>query len=98
MGNPRKEFELALMAERVASRMIDIEPGLHGLAERQQLAGSKFLDYCEQRAGLNRQQANKVLTYYVKHKLVKLDAVSGQFHVKHGQFLEPEVLQRAANM
>ena len=73
-------------------------PGLRGLVERQQAAGNKFIDYCMEHAKLDRKEAEKVLAYYVKHKLVKLDAVTGQFHVKHGQFLDSCVLRRAVDM
>ena len=80
-----------------AGKMDDIAPGLKGLADRQIAAGNKFLDYCEKHAKLSRADAKKVLAYYLKHKLMKLDSVTGDFKVKHGAYLDADVLQRAVN-
>lgn len=75
--------------------MDDIAPGLKGLAERQIEAGNKFIEYCQTTAKLSKTEAQKVLAYYLKHKLMKLDAVTGDFKVKHGAYLDADVLQRA---
>jgi len=45
--------------------------------------------------GFTSDQADAILTLYQKEKLVKLDWGIGRYSVKHGAFLEPDVLQNA---
>jgi hypothetical protein len=41
-------------------------------------------------------EAQHAADYYVKHKIVKMDAVGGRYILKHGIFADADVIQRAA--
>ena len=84
-------------SNKSAGKMDDIAPGLKGLAQRQVDAANKFIEYCQEHAKLGRDDAKKVLAYYLKHKLMKLDSVTGDFKVKHGAYLDADVLKRAVD-
>jgi hypothetical protein len=45
--------------------------------------------------GYTTKQADKILDYYVKHKIVKLDWGVGRYNVKHGAFLTCPVMDKA---
>ena len=40
-------------------------------------------------------EAQRVTAYYLKHKLAKLDPVMGRIAVKHGAYLDRDVILRA---
>lgn len=58
-------------------------------------AEESFVGYVTTAIGCTSDEANRVLGYYRKHKLVKVDAVSGTWAVKHGGFLDVDVLRNA---
>ena len=70
-------------------------PGTYAMATRLVNAERRFLAYATETAGCTDAQAERILAYYLKHKLVKLDAVDGQFHVKHGVLLDADVMRNA---
>jgi hypothetical protein len=61
-------------------------------------AREKFLDAARRQGGLNRAQAERVLARYERDRLVKFDAVAGGFQLKHGAFMDRDVLRRAAGL
>lgn len=79
-------------------KISDIEPGLRGVAQRSVDAVKRFMDYAMEHGRLSRGQAETALAAFRKARVIKFDAVNGTFHVKHGQFLDPVVLRRAAGI
>jgi len=77
-------------------KLKDIEPGLRAVAQRSVDAVNRFIAYAMEHGRLSRSQAEVALAAFRKARVIKFDAVNGTFHVKHGQFLEPDVLRRAA--
>ena len=65
------------------------------IAQRIVNAEDNFAETVMRATGCDAETAAKVTEYYLKHKLAKLDAVIGRINVKHGAFLEPEVLANA---
>lgn len=65
------------------------------MAQRLVNAENSFIECVRRDTGFTQEQAETVMAFYVKHKLMKLDAVDGQFYVKHGAFLDADVLKRA---
>ena len=41
------------------------------------------------------EHAERVAALYLKERIVTLDPAIGQFKIKHGAFLEPDVIERA---
>jgi len=76
----------------------DIQSSFRDMAQRLVNAENRFVDYAMEHGSLTRPQALAALKVFQKARVIKLDAVSGMFHVKHGQFLEPDVLRRAAGI
>ena len=68
-----------------------------GLLERQYNAEKSFLR-CVAANGINAEDAKLVLAYYLKHKLVKLGATDGQFHIKSGVFMEADPMREAVRL
>jgi len=66
------------------------------IAERMALADQRFIGVLMERGQLTAAQAAKAFETLKKAKAVKLDAVGGTWSVKHGAFLDREVLERAA--
>jgi hypothetical protein len=85
-------------SNRHAKSLKSIEPGLRGLAQRSVNAENSFIAYAMEHGRLSRDQAATALATFRKARVIRLDAVNGSFHVKHGQFLEPDVLRRAAGL
>ncbi len=75
-----------------------ISKGARGLAERGEHARERFLVYAEKHGGLSRAEAERALAIYQKNRVIRLDRVTGAFHVKHGAFLDRETLRRAAGV
>lgn len=68
------------------------------MAERIESARRDFAANLRQLGGIDIADAAKVRDYYLKERIAKLDAVSGRITVKHGAFLDREVIQRAVNL
>jgi hypothetical protein len=75
-----------------------ISRGVRALAERGEHARERFLAYAQRHGGLSRKEAERALEAYKKHRVIRLDHVTGEFHVKHGGFLDRETLRRAAGL
>lgn len=69
--------------------------GTKAMAERMVRAEESFLDVLVDLGGISRDEAERVLAYYRKHRLVKMDAVNGRMDVSNGAFLERDVIRRA---
>jgi hypothetical protein len=76
--------------------MHDISGSTRALAQRLVRAETAFLAMCKERAGLSDAEAKIVLRFYLKKKLMKLDAIMGTYHVKHGALLDISTLKAAA--
>jgi hypothetical protein len=75
----------------------DAEQGLREMAQRMQNAAEGFVAMLtEPHYGLTRQQAEHVFALYQEMRLIKRDAVNATYRVKHGLYLEPNMLARAA--
>jgi hypothetical protein len=85
-------------AQKKATLLKDIEPGLRNVAQRSLDAENRFIAYAMEHGRLSRGQAETALAAFRKARVIKFDVVNGTFHVKHGQFLEPDVLRRAAGV
>ena len=67
----------------------------YGIADRMINAVDNFVETIQSISGCNKAEAEKVLAVYRKNKIVKLDAVIGRYSVKHGVFLDKEVIKNA---
>lgn len=86
------------MTRKKTAAASSISRGARGMAERGEHARERFLAYAEKHGGLSRIEAERVLAAYQKHRVIRLDHVTGAFHVKHGGFLDRETLRRAAGV
>lgn len=71
--------------------------GSRHVAQRMVNAADGFMSMLTELHGITKDEASKVLAEYRKAKVVKLDAVGGRYAVKHGVFLERDVIQNAIN-
>lgn len=69
--------------------------GTKAIAERMVRAEEEFLGTLMGMGGIERAAAERVLSYYRKHKIVRMDAVNARMSVTHGMFLDRDVIQRA---
>lgn len=72
-----------------------MQQSFSNMATRQVLAYDKFLSFAQER-GASLEDATLAASYYQKKKLVKFCMHSGQFHAKHGAYLDLEAIQQAA--
>jgi cystathionine beta-lyase family protein involved in aluminum resistance len=70
--------------------------GTKQVAQRMVNAENRFLDTVMEIGKITHNEALRVLAAYRKAKVVKMDPVMGDFHIKHGAFMEAGVIQRAA--
>lgn len=68
------------------------------MAQRRCNAESSFIECIREISGCSEEQAGGVLGLYLKEKLVKLGYNDGQFHIKHGAFLDEVVINRAVDL
>lgn len=86
------------MEREIKEAVASMEPGLRAVAQRSVDAENSFLDYAMEHGRLDRDQARVALAAFRKARAIRFDAVNGTFHVKHGAFLEPDVIRRAAGV
>lgn len=65
------------------------------IAERIVTAENDFLDSLMRCGGITREEAVKVMKVYRKAKVLKNEYAVSRIAVKHGGFLDKEVIQRA---
>ncbi len=70
--------------------------GTRAVAQRIVNAENAFIQVIESK-GFSNVDAIKAMNTMLKLKVAKLDAVNGLISVKHGMFLEPDVIQNAVN-
>ena len=76
----------------------DVAPGLQAVATRIENAKHDFMHTAMVRGCLTPEEARKVFDVYHAEKIIKLDAVSGVYTVKHGAFWDSDTLNRAAGV
>lgn len=69
--------------------------GTSDVAKRWVNAENDFIDYAQQEHGLSKPESEKLLDFYKKNKMVKIDPVMGQWNPTHGAYLEKDVVKRA---
>jgi len=74
---------------------IETIPGTKAVAERIVRAHIDFIETLMNLSNISREDAVKVKDLYLKNKIAKCDAVIGRISVKHGAFLDKEVILRA---
>lgn len=65
------------------------------IAQRQVDAIQNFGRVVVERTGCTQEIGERVAGYYLKVKVAKMDSVMGVINVKHGAFLDLDVLQNA---
>jgi hypothetical protein len=68
--------------------------GTKQVAQRMVNGENRFVQFVMER-GFTRDEATHIMSVYRKARVLKIDAVLGQFEVKHGAFLDPAVLRNA---
>ncbi len=69
--------------------------GTRDIAQRMVNAENGFIAVLMKSATISQAQAEKVMQVYRKAKVLKMDAVGGHMTVKHGAFLDRDVILRA---
>jgi hypothetical protein len=70
-------------------------PGTRAIGTRFAQGESEFIESLMERGELSEVDAEKVYEHYRKHKLIKRQAASGRITVKHGAFMERDVIRKA---
>jgi hypothetical protein len=70
-----------------------MKTGCQNVAQRIINAQEHFVALLAEIASIHHVDARKVFGAYRKAKVIKLDAVGGRYNVKHGAFLECEVIR-----
>jgi hypothetical protein len=65
------------------------------IAQRLVNAEESFIGSLMEFGGITRAEATRVFDLYRREKLIKRDAVGGVYNVKHGAFLDRDVIRRA---
>lgn len=76
------------------STSTDDAPAFKAIAQRLVNAENRFHEFTATK-GFSREESERILAVYKRARVIKLDAVNGTFHVKHGAFLDSEPLQNA---
>ena len=71
---------------------------LTDMATRVESAYREFEASLRELGGLTEAQARTVTRFYLKKRLAKLDPISGTIRVRHGAYLDMDVLQRAVTL
>lgn len=78
--------------------MKPIEKGLKDIGKRMADAEINFIKTLQELGNISEEDAIKVFNYYLKHKLIKRDVAAGKYNVKHGAYLDPEIIKKAVSM
>jgi len=65
------------------------------IAQRTVNADSRFIDLLSSMHGFTQTEAVKIFATYRKLRCIKLDAIGGSWSVKHGEFWDRDVCERA---
>lgn len=85
------------MCKKVQTQRPDTMNAYKAIATRIVNAEDKFAEIIVNIAGCDTDTAHAVTAYYLKNKIAKLDPVIGSINVKHGAFLEADVVARAVD-
>lgn len=69
--------------------------GMYAVAQRIVNAENNFIEVVMELSGCTKAEAEKVLSVYRKLKMVKIDLGIGRINVKHGAYLDFDVIQNA---
>lgn len=72
-----------------------MKQGLRGVAQRSLIAEENFVRTLMEMGSITKVQAEIVFNVYRKLKLVKRDVVNAVYTVKHGAYLDRDVIRRA---
>lgn len=75
---------------------IETIPGTRSIGERLARGELAFLVTLRELGGIDSDEAVKVAALYRKNRITKMDAGIGRVSVKHGAFLDRDVIRRAA--
>ncbi len=78
------------------NRNADIAPGLQAVAQRQVNAQNRFIESVVEQFGLTEKEAGRAWDYFVENKLLKVDAVGGQYTLTNGDFWDADAIRMAA--
>lgn len=96
-GKP-KDQAVAIAYSKARGDVQEKIPGTRDIAQRIVNAENNFVQTLIEQGDISRSQAEKVMSFYLKNKLAKMDAVIGRISVKHGAYLDKDVIRRAAGM
>ena len=65
------------------------------IAQRTVNADSRFIELLSSMHGFTETEAVKIFSTYRKLRCIKLDAIGGSWSVKHGEFWDRDVCERA---
>ncbi len=71
---------------------------LEAMFTRIENAHENFTETLMRLGGINKVEAAKVKSFYLKNKIAKLDTGIGRISVKHGVYLEKSVIKDAVTM
>jgi predicted phage-related endonuclease len=71
-------------------------PGTRDIAQRIVNARRSFVESLAELGAISTVDAERVADLYLKRKLAKTDAVGGRVNVRHGAYLDRDVIRRAA--
>ena len=71
---------------------------LEAMFQRIENAHQGFIETLQRCGNISQEDATKVKTLYLKHRLAKLDTGVGVINVKHGAYLDKDVIRRAVDM
>jgi len=75
-----------------------MQQGFKDIAQRMNNAMVGFVESIERLGDLNADDAKLVANFYMKSKLAKMDAVGGRILVKHGAYLDKDIIVKALGM
>ncbi len=70
---------------------------LEEMFQRIENAHQAFIEVLQNAGGISRADAVKVKDFYLKHRLAKTDTGIGRISVKHGAYLDADVIRRAVD-
>lgn len=68
------------------------------MASAQIRARNSFIEMVTKTIGCSDDEGAAIFALYIKKKFMKTDAIIGSYHVKHGAFLDDDVLKAALEM
>lgn len=85
-------------AAEIATTRRLLRGSLSDFAVRETNARANFAETLAAAGGISEGDAIKVMNLYLKSKLAKLDRHIGRISVKHGAYLDRDVIRRAVEM